>query len=376
MEPVLWDVRDLTGRAAHIEIVDDSTELWGHINIDHIVFTNSAPAESPRRATDRTKNWAYGYSTLEGGENRVAKFTHLPYFNGWWHGSAEWPDPHIDWASLTGAGGHPATHHAVIRRWISPAEGFISIKATLTHKYAGADSDGVRGRIITGGGGVKGEWSVRASGAETNVAAFSVAPAESVDFVVDCLAHTTCDGFDWPVTLELKTKNGELIGAWDSVADFAGPENAAVPADAPAPANGATRTTDTAETDASRSGLPGSADERVTPTAPRDPGQTSTAADPFTDALATKVTLKAPYPARGGGNRGRISVQYAVIEVVQQAGLKYDFNTSFRNTDPACRLWVRPNIRNRTCGQALKAILDPVGLAYKVTDGVVVLERK
>jgi hypothetical protein len=111
----------------------------------------------------------------------------------------------------------------------------------------------------------------------------------------------------------------------------------------------------------------------VTPLAKAD-GQ---AADALKNLLDTKVKLIAPYPVRGGGGSGRISVQYAVMEVVQQAGLEYDFNTSFRNTDPACRLWVRPKIKNKTCRDALKAILDPVGLTYTVTDGVVViLNRK
>ncbi|HQU45104.1 MAG TPA: hypothetical protein PK867_19980 [Pirellulales bacterium] len=56
--------------------------------------------------------------------------------------------------------------------------------------------------------------------------------------------------------------------------------------------------------------------------------------DSLRKALAAKVKLNAPYPAPEGGTSDRISVQYAVIEVVQQAGLRYDFKTSFRNTDP------------------------------------------
>lgn len=37
-----WDVAEFKGREAVLEIVDTSTEGWGHINIDHIVFSDSA----------------------------------------------------------------------------------------------------------------------------------------------------------------------------------------------------------------------------------------------------------------------------------------------------------------------------------------------
>jgi len=37
-----WDVRVLRGRTARIQIVDDSTDGWGHINVDHIVQSDKA----------------------------------------------------------------------------------------------------------------------------------------------------------------------------------------------------------------------------------------------------------------------------------------------------------------------------------------------
>ncbi len=38
-----WDVKDIRGKNATIEIVDRATGGWGHINIDHIVQTNTKP---------------------------------------------------------------------------------------------------------------------------------------------------------------------------------------------------------------------------------------------------------------------------------------------------------------------------------------------
>jgi len=38
--PAFWDVRNLAGKDAHIEIVDDQQGGWGHINIDQIEFSD------------------------------------------------------------------------------------------------------------------------------------------------------------------------------------------------------------------------------------------------------------------------------------------------------------------------------------------------
>ena len=40
--PAFWDVRDLQGKEAHIEIVDETKGGWGHINVDHIEFGDLA----------------------------------------------------------------------------------------------------------------------------------------------------------------------------------------------------------------------------------------------------------------------------------------------------------------------------------------------
>ena len=48
-----WDVSEFEGRTGRIEIVDDSTEGWGHINVDQIVFTDeTAAARVPLEARE------------------------------------------------------------------------------------------------------------------------------------------------------------------------------------------------------------------------------------------------------------------------------------------------------------------------------------
>ncbi len=55
MEWAGWDVRDLQGKTARIEIVDQHSDDWGHIDIDQIELNDSSrtprvPAGSPPRS--------------------------------------------------------------------------------------------------------------------------------------------------------------------------------------------------------------------------------------------------------------------------------------------------------------------------------------
>jgi len=46
-----WDVRSLIGKKARIEIVDDSTQSWGHINADDIMFADAPALSGNQRAS-------------------------------------------------------------------------------------------------------------------------------------------------------------------------------------------------------------------------------------------------------------------------------------------------------------------------------------
>ena len=60
LEPAKWDVAELIGKTARIQIVDAATEGWGHINIDHIVARDVLPP-MPRKNAIRdltaSKRW-------------------------------------------------------------------------------------------------------------------------------------------------------------------------------------------------------------------------------------------------------------------------------------------------------------------------------
>ncbi len=94
------------------------------------------------------------------------------------------------------------------------------------------------------------------------------------------------------------------------------------------------------------------------------------------DPLNEKVTLKTPYPVSyKGAPTDKTSVQYAVIELAKQAGLKYSWKASYKNTDPLCRRWVTPSIERVPFDQAMTGLLGPLGLGYSLEGQHVVLHR-
>ena len=44
--PASWDVREFSGKTARIEIIDQASGGWGHINVDHILLTDKKPIET------------------------------------------------------------------------------------------------------------------------------------------------------------------------------------------------------------------------------------------------------------------------------------------------------------------------------------------
>ena len=49
LTPHLWDVRDLKGQPARIQIVDDRTDGWGHVSVDHIMLCDEPPTLPDQR---------------------------------------------------------------------------------------------------------------------------------------------------------------------------------------------------------------------------------------------------------------------------------------------------------------------------------------
>ena len=76
LEPASWDVGDLAGENAVLQIVDTNQGGWGHVNVDQIVFSDGAGATAARRPVAivanergldpvRLRNWVQALSSDE-----------------------------------------------------------------------------------------------------------------------------------------------------------------------------------------------------------------------------------------------------------------------------------------------------------------------
>lgn len=93
--------------------------------------------------------------------------------------------------------------------------------------------------------------------------------------------------------------------------------------------------------------------------------------------LRRRVALRQPYDPRCQPSpRGQLSVQHAVAAVCGQAGIPYDWERSYKATDPLCRNWVTPEFQDLGVRTALERILTPVGLAYGIDAKGVYLKLK
>ena len=179
--------------------------------------------------------WLYGYGEYDEATKRVKSFTPLPYWNGEvWQVGLFTPDPDFGSLSLNSSGGAPGSdaQHAVIRRWVAPKNGYISVNGTLRH--LSINGDGVRGRVVSSRTGLSEAWTVKYTGQDTNLTNLPVMKGDTLDFVVDCLKDDTEDNFAWTPTLTLtsapvvakgvaKGKFREAGVKWDAAADFGGP---------------------------------------------------------------------------------------------------------------------------------------------------------
>jgi hypothetical protein len=170
--------------------------------------------------------WTYGSGEFDGSTGRVTNFQPLPCFTGLaWQSRPYLPDPDLGWIALDATGGRPGDdlRHAVIRRWVAPRDGMISIRGSVRLLYDPDVYQGsIRVRVITSRTGEllsstveRGEIPMASAGARVHA-------GDTVDFLAECPAQVAYSQFSWAPVIEMQ----EAGQSWRAEADFGGPQEA------------------------------------------------------------------------------------------------------------------------------------------------------
>jgi hypothetical protein len=169
--------------------------------------------------------WQYGYGTYDAAARRTKMFVPFGNYagNAWQPPATKNPDARLRGLRLTADGGMPNKAFDIIRRWIAPRDGFISIDGTLIH--SGKAGDGVEGRIVSSRTGDLGDWTAFNSQAPAKLARLQVRRGDLIDFIVDCRTNPNNDAFKWSPQITMEPSPAFPKGcvlAWDAQKDFSG----------------------------------------------------------------------------------------------------------------------------------------------------------
>lgn len=208
-------------------ILNHAAKLAERCRAEATLIPDDALANLPPLPAPPHESWQYGYGDFDDATKKTGSFTALAHFTGTqWQASPTLPDPTLGYALLHAAGGHPdQPGRAVIRRWIAPATGTLTISGSLQH--GNPNGDGVRARVVSSraaqqGNGVLGEWTCFNSKVDCPVAATAVEAGDTVDLMVDCVTANTSDSFTWTASINLTAADGK-VQSFDSAAGFHGP---------------------------------------------------------------------------------------------------------------------------------------------------------
>jgi hypothetical protein len=208
-------------------ILNHAAKLAERCRTEATVLPDDQLASLPTLPAAPHESWHYGYGSFNETTKQIESFTQLTYFTGsQWQAGATVPDPELGYVLLNAAGGHPdQSGRAVIRRWVAPQSGTLTISGSIQH--GSPNGDGVRARVVSNrvpqeGTGLLGEWTCFNSKTDSPVAATSVEAGDTIDLIVDCLSNHTSDSFTWSAIISLTTADGS-VQTFDSAAGFHGP---------------------------------------------------------------------------------------------------------------------------------------------------------
>lgn len=205
---------------------------------DEVTMAKTFLAAPGEGADDSAPNagWHYGYGELDETTKRVKSFTPFAFFTGGqWQVGRDFPDKKFGHLLLRAEGGHPgqSQSHAVIRRWVAPRDGTVTMTSTLAHPSD--KGDGVRGRVVSSRTGLMAETTAQNSSAELKVTGLVVQAGDTLDFVADCRTGSNSDSFNWapklkftdPLKRSKQSPPGGFETEWDAKADFTKPRSEA-----------------------------------------------------------------------------------------------------------------------------------------------------
>ncbi|MFN7138350.1 MAG: PSD1 and planctomycete cytochrome C domain-containing protein [Limisphaerales bacterium] len=195
-----------------------------------IRFVQEAEVDWKEELTSRApSNWKYGYGEFDQSTQMLQEFKELPYFTGEaWQGGRNWPDAKLGWLQLTATGGHAGNdlQHAVVRRWVAPVDGTISINGILHHQRT--RGEGIRAYMVSSRHGLLGQWVLHNQQTGTKAENLAIKEGDTIDFIVSIHTSLNNNDFIWTPIIRMvgptaiRDSNG-YAREWNAEKEFAGP---------------------------------------------------------------------------------------------------------------------------------------------------------
>ena len=219
------DFKAQTGAEAHVTLLynliyqRNPTETEMRLALDYVRSDFATEWQTtPQDA------WDYGYGQYDFSMKRVKFFAPMGTFaNRAWMPAARNLDPRLKGLSLTADGGAPGKDFAVIRRWISPRDGYITIEATLFPPNK--EGDGVDATIVSSRAGELGNWTAHTQRVETKLPRVFVKRGEIIDFITSYRESARSTNFKWAPRITMESGANfpkDAIVEWNAQKDFVG----------------------------------------------------------------------------------------------------------------------------------------------------------
>lgn len=188
-------------------------------------FINDPANHRNEAANRQTSAWHYGQGEFDEKAGRVKNFNPFAWFlNGEWRNSPMPGDPRTPTAWLNSKGGliYEGKANALIRRWVAPFAGRVTITGALEQGFENGcrKCDGVQAHVVSSRHGSVGHWAAGLEKVTTETKEIAVEAGDTLDFINEVSKGSAGNGFKWAVTIR---RTDAPNATWDSVRDFRQP---------------------------------------------------------------------------------------------------------------------------------------------------------